>query len=921
MIIILLVVGMVELQEYRLIKSNRERRTANAVDYVKTYGGGLFGSSNMTRVEYQELQPGGNMVGSNITLLGNTHTPEEKAIIGDTEVRNKGGKIIAIPTVTEKTDSVTGDKTYDVTDGNIYIDADNVINEVAEGERVVTWDPGNLGKIMGLPSYDLASVYEPGVISGNNITIIGDTFRNIGSDVLGESSVLIAADSLIEQNWVASHHTINDSARISGFFNISRNTETEHVTRSSTIASNSGDVTLMTQGTFRNTASDIFAGNNIQINANNVEISDGVHQSLNNYSSVSLNFSAPSTVSLDYQSTDYTVTTHRSSNIYAGGNLTIGGAIDLSRPSSVPGEMNIIPGNSITITGSNLAAGETLKLSGQNITIQNGLYTDTVNTTGGGLYTSLNAGSITGGVYGFESNSSLERLTPSTLFAKDVLINANDTTNIQASILDAQDSLTINTNDLLISGKYQKSKSDTVNGGLSVTFVPPTNFSVGVNGGYSYSREGIYQEAVLNAPNLTLNTGNQLINGANINGKEINPQSDYSEANSYSFSFAAGTAGISGGFGYNDFSLFGGIGSNNFIGLGYKQFSLGAGLGEGENGSQSAGVFGSAYGVGFGLSKRIDNPGITNDHPVYTPFVSYGILGLSADFQHGEIKTISSSVGFWTGTTPEINPYDTVCFEKDAPIETKKEIKFIQEIKVGDIVKTWNENIKKFEYKKVLKVFQRIAKQTLHIKLSNNQTMKVTPEHLIYANGVWIKAGEIKQGDKLLGLSNEEIFIESIELIDRETRVYNFETEGNHTYIAFGVVVHNKCDFNVLFDKYSVEDNGKVYDKTGKELSSNEVLQLAHTPLLKDSDREALIGSLNGSELLNLLIESHNESLDLSGDKLGANADRRRELLGYLSLDNKYNDLSGQEILIVNQIEKQNNSDLLMLIRFRRQTF
>jgi hypothetical protein len=32
--------------------------------------------------------------------------------------------------------------------------------------------------------------------------------------------------------------------------------------------------------------------------------------------------------------------------------------------------------------------------------------------------------------------------------------------------------------------------------------------------------------------------------------------------------------------------------------------------------------------------------------------------------------------------------------------------------------------------------------------------------------------------------------------------------------------------------------------------------------------------------------------LDLSGDKLGANADRRRELLGYLSLDNKYNDLS-----------------------------
>jgi hypothetical protein len=67
---------------------------------VKTYSGGLFGGSQMTRVEYQQLQSGGNMVGSNITLLGNTHTPADKKIVGDTEVRNKGGKIIAIPTVT-----------------------------------------------------------------------------------------------------------------------------------------------------------------------------------------------------------------------------------------------------------------------------------------------------------------------------------------------------------------------------------------------------------------------------------------------------------------------------------------------------------------------------------------------------------------------------------------------------------------------------------------------------------------------------------------------------------------------------------------------------------------------------------------------------------------------------------------------------
>jgi hypothetical protein len=188
--------------------------------------------------------------------------------------------------------------------------------------------------------------------------------------------------------------------------------------------------------------------------------------------------------------------------------------------------------------------------------------------------------------------------------------------------------------------------------------------------------------------------------------------------------------------------------------------------------------------------------------------------------------------------------------------------------------------------------------------------MKVTPEHRILVNGIWKTAGEIKIGDKLLGSLDQEIEVLGIETVKKTTTVYNFETKDNHTYIAYGAVVHNRCDLHVLFDKYSVEDNGKVYDKNGRELSSKEVFQLAHNPLLKDSDQEALIGSLSGNKLFNLLIDYHNESLGLSGDKLGENADLRRELLGYLAIDNKYNDLSGQQILIVNQIEKQNNSDL-----------
>jgi guanyl-specific ribonuclease Sa len=37
------------------------------------------------------------------------------------------------------------------------------------------------------------------------------------------------------------------------------------------------------------------------------------------------------------------------------------------------------------------------------------------------------------------------------------------------------------------------------------------------------------------------------------------------------------------------------------------------------------------------------------------------------------------------------------------------------------------------------------------------------------------------------------LVVESVEFIDKELEVYNFEVEDNHTYFAHGVLVHNKC--------------------------------------------------------------------------------------------------------------------------------
>ena len=166
-------------------------------------------------------------------------------------------------------------------------------------------------------------------------------------------------------------------------------------------------------------------------------------------------------VSLDYTNTEYTTTTQRSSNLIANRNINI------TSPAS-------LKGGAISITGSNLIAGENMNLDAQNINIQNGEYVDQSNTTGFGTYVTFHRG-ITGGAYASESSSSFETLTPSFLNANKININAANQTNIQASILDATDSINITTPKLNIKGDYQNAESESKQVGFSVTIYTTKN--------------------------------------------------------------------------------------------------------------------------------------------------------------------------------------------------------------------------------------------------------------------------------------------------------------------------------------------------------------------------------------------------------------------------------------------------------------
>jgi hypothetical protein len=303
----------------------------------------------------------------------------------------------------------------------------------------------------------------------------------------------------------------------------------------------------------------------------------------------------------------------------------------------------------------------------------------------------------------------------------------------------------------------------------------------------SHNNSGQYVMSNISSPKLTINAPSQHIDGAVINDKVINPSNnqDYADSGNSSFGFGVGTSGVNASIGFGDYSFGLGAGSSGLFGaVGVGNFNIGTSFKPGTDNHNQFSVFGGGYGLNASLG-----------HSIWSPGISYGPFSLSGSFQHGELKAINGTAGLW-GFDNQINDWDLQCFEKDTPIATKEGSKFIQDIKIADWVKTWNENTEQFEYKKVLRTFEKVADQTLHIKLSNGQLVKVTTEHPFLSNDIWVAAIDLRAGSKLFGSNGQEVFVQSVQLIAKTTKVYNFEVEDNHTYVAYGVVVHNKCIYD-----------------------------------------------------------------------------------------------------------------------------
>lgn len=145
------------------------------------------------------------------------------------------------------------------------------------------------------------------------------------------------------------------------------------------------------------------------------------------------------------------------------------------------------------------------------------------------------------------------------------------------------------------------------------------------------------------------------------------------------------------------------------------------------------------------------------------------------------------------------------CFRAGTKIHTKDGLKNIEDIKVGDMVLSKDDETGKVEYKTVTQLFKNNDKHIYNLNILNDNGEKeylgVTLEHPFWVDGKgWVETKDLELSDKLINSDGEHVSIISIELDSELHDTFNFEVEDFHTYFVGddGVWVHNMCDEQLL---------------------------------------------------------------------------------------------------------------------------
>ncbi len=136
----------------------------------------------------------------------------------------------------------------------------------------------------------------------------------------------------------------------------------------------------------------------------------------------------------------------------------------------------------------------------------------------------------------------------------------------------------------------------------------------------------------------------------------------------------------------------------------------------------------------------------------------------------------------------------TACFPAGTPVAVEGGFKNIEDIKIGDLVWSYNPDTLETGLKKVVDTHQSIADSTIKLTIGE-EVIETTHSHPFYTKTGWKDAGHLNTEDEIKSKKGQWTRIKAISFSNISKKVYNFTVRDWHTYFvgAWAWLVHNGC--------------------------------------------------------------------------------------------------------------------------------
>lgn len=172
--------------------------------------------------------------------------------------------------------------------------------------------------------------------------------------------------------------------------------------------------------------------------------------------------------------------------------------------------------------------------------------------------------------------------------------------------------------------------------------------------------------------------------------------------------------------------------------------------------------------------------------------------------EHGEIQTEAALIVSGKHAYPKFNQILCMaggagCFAKGTLVHIANGFVNIEDVKVGDKVKSFNEITQEYEFKEVLELKEYPSiKRMIELEFDNGQKVVCSEDHKFYVDGKWIEAKDLSVSKKYINFPMES--------------VYDLSVEDNFNYCITedDIIVHNSGKGFVLNNVIAF--TGKTFD-------------------------------------------------------------------------------------------------------------